>query len=126
MIVLERVLAWEGDVIAYTGADKDLAMQVETVQSIIDGIECGLGNRISPDKVAEVQESREGLDHFRRNVAGNGSEIHLPRFSVEIIHTEIDIPSSKPWSRLLSIARSHVHREIGVDQEMEEQQISYV
>lgn len=57
------MLAREGYVDADTTFDKNLPVSMEAVESIFDAREVRRGDSVPANKVAEVHEGRQGLDH---------------------------------------------------------------
>jgi hypothetical protein len=78
-VVHERVLSGKGYTLSGdTGcANKYLTMGVEPIQGILQFNKVLCSNCIAPHDIAEIQESCQTLDHFRRNMASNSSEVDL-------------------------------------------------
>ena len=72
-IMLECVLPWEREPFwpkfSDSGLLEDGAVAVKAVQSILDFPECGLGDRWTPDKIAEVQKRGYGTCHILGHIS---------------------------------------------------------
>jgi hypothetical protein len=58
-------------------ANKHLAMDMELIQDMLQFSKIICSDSIAPHNVAEVQESSQALDHFRRDMASNCSKVDL-------------------------------------------------
>ena len=62
---------------AYTRLDEDVAVTVEASEGVVDLIQGVFIYDVSPDKVTELQESRQSSHHLWRNMTLNGQKIDL-------------------------------------------------
>ena len=100
------MLAGKRHVLANISGDKDLPKSMEICEILPKtGNVCG-GDGITANYVAAVQERRETLHHFIRDMAMNGGNIDLYNINhyQERVNKGRDELSSVPWSRLPSIA----------------------
>lgn len=80
-VMFEGMLSWEGEPFRSKFSDpgllEDGSITMKTIQSLLDVLQCGLGDCWASNEVAEVQKCGYGTYHISRHVALNCWEPYL-------------------------------------------------